>query len=99
MIINQPMSRTIHIRKAEESDFAALATIFLAARRQAYHWRDPAELKREDFEPQTAGEAIFLAEDERQEILGFISVWELERFVHHLFVALDHQRHGIGKRL
>lgn len=93
------MNRPIHIRKAEKTDYVTLATIFLESRRRAYHWRDLAGLKLEDFEVQTAGEVIFLAEDERQEILGFISVWEPERFVHHLFVAPDHQRNGIGKRL
>jgi GNAT superfamily N-acetyltransferase len=93
------MNRTIHIRRAEKHDHATLATIFLEARCCAYRWRDPVDLKLEDFAVQTAGEVIFLAEDEQQEILGFISVWVSDRFVHHLFVAPDHQHNGIGRCL
>jgi len=93
------MRQTIHIRRAETPDSSELAKIFLDSRRHAYHWRNPADLKLEEFEAQTAGEVIFLAEDERHEILGFISVWEPDHFIHHLFVAPNHQRNGIGKHL
>lgn len=53
----------------------------------------------EDFAGQTEGEVIHLAEDHTGEILGFISVWEAENFVHHLFVSPGHQRKGVGKAL
>ena len=42
---------------------------------------------------------IFLGENEDGAILGFISVWEPDHFIHHLFVHPDHQRQGIGQLL
>ena len=46
----QKMTRTIHIRRVEPTNHGTLASIFLESRRRAYHWRNPAEMKLEDFE-------------------------------------------------
>lgn len=87
------------IRAAKEGDYPALAKIFLEARRDAFIWANASAHALHDFEEQTAGEMIHLAEDEHAEILGFISVWEAENFVHHLFVSPRHQRKGVGTAL
>jgi ribosomal protein S18 acetylase RimI-like enzyme len=93
------MNTGISIRKAEAEDSAALARIFVESRLAAFYWQNPARFRLEDFEKETAGEAVFVAEDGNRKLLGFISVWEPERFVHHLYIAPDQQRRGIGKRL
>jgi ribosomal protein S18 acetylase RimI-like enzyme len=93
------MNTGISIRRAEAKDSAALARIFVESRLEAFYWQNPARFRLEDFEKETAGEAVFVAEDGSGTILGFVSVWEPERFVHHLYIAPGQQRRGIGKRL
>ncbi|RYD19560.1 MAG: N-acetyltransferase, partial [Verrucomicrobiaceae bacterium] len=45
-------------------------------------------------------EIIHVAEDpESGALLGFISVWSKEHFVHHLYVTPDQQRCGTGSAL
>ena len=89
----------MRIRAAKKEDHPALAAIFLHARREYFTWTDPESHALEDFAEQTEGEAIHVAENDSGEILGFISVWEAENFIHHLFVSSDHQRKGVGKAL
>ncbi|MCG3147997.1 MAG: hypothetical protein PCFJNLEI_01439 [Verrucomicrobiae bacterium] len=82
------------IRKAQPADYPQLAQIFLDARRQVFPWQIPVL---SDFEQQTAGEIIYVAVEKKP--VGFISIWEPDRFIHHLYVAPQHQRCGIGKQL
>lgn len=89
----------IHIRRATVADCPDLSEIFLAARRQAFTWCDPASFHAGDFMDQTIGEAIYLAHDAESRTLGFISIWEQDRFVHHLYVAPEHQGRGVGTHL
>jgi ribosomal protein S18 acetylase RimI-like enzyme len=89
------------IRRAIESDIPQLEALFLITRRQTFTWEKPDKFKLDDYKKATDGETIFVAEDDTGKILGFISVWEKDSppFVHHLFVALDQQRQGIGEAL
>lgn len=91
----------ITIRKAKPSDTESLAQLFLEARCSTFYWQDTTLFQLQDFEQQTIGEVIFVAENAEQKILGFISVWEKDRpvFIHHLFIASAHQREGIGTLL
>src|SRR5271154_1997561 len=93
------MSVEINIRRAEAKDSVALARLFVDSRLETFYWQNPARFRLEDFEKETAGETVFVAEDGTGKLLGFISVWEPERFVHHLYVVPDQQRRGIGRRL
>jgi GNAT superfamily N-acetyltransferase len=87
------------IRRSTDADTPALARIFLAARVQAFHWLDPDSFGISDFAAKTEGETIYLAEGGNGCPVGFISVWRLESFVHHLYVDPGHQWQGIGSRL
>ena len=89
----------ISLRPATPGDTPALASLFLEVRRSTFTWRDASTFMLEDFEAQTVAEDITLAENEHGELLGFISVWEPESFVHHLFVATAAQGMGVGRRL
>ncbi len=82
-----------------ETDTPALEQLFLEARIRAFHWCDPSSFLRSDFSIQTEGEIVHLAEDSRGSLLGFISVWRLENFIHHLYIAPGHQRAGVGSQL
>lgn len=92
----------IRIRRATDADTPSLELLFLAARLDAFHWCAPSSFRLSDFSVQTEGEIIHLAEDDEtpgSPPLGFISVWLLENFVHHLYVSPGHQRKGIGTQL
>jgi GNAT superfamily N-acetyltransferase len=41
---------------------------------------------------------MFVARN-HENILGFISIWSEEDFIHHLYVSQSHQKRGIGKAL
>ena len=50
------------IRVMQETDIPQLAQLFLKGRRQTFHWVDPAHFRLEDFDEQTRGEQIWIAE-------------------------------------
>tara|TARA_R110002049_G_scaffold161450_13_gene327030 strand:+ start:2510 stop:2914 length:405 start_codon:yes stop_codon:yes gene_type:complete len=79
-------------------DLPALQRIYLQTRAEKFHWLDQADLRTSDFERDTEGERIWVAETARQ-IVGFASVWEQENFVHHLFVLPSHAGKKIGSAL
>lgn len=89
----------MRIRPASVSDHPALAELFLQVRREIFTWQDSASFRLDDFAIETEGEVIHLAENEEGRLLGFISVWEPENFVHHLFIAGNSRGTGIGKAL
>src|SRR6185295_8677621 len=76
-----------------------LASLFLESRRRTFHWKDPLEFQLADFEKQTTGEVVSVAVDQDEKIIGFVSVFESDRFIHHLFVHPDYQRNEIGRLL
>lgn len=93
------MFSPLHIRSAMPEDTPALAKIYTESRRAAFHWECPDRFHPADFAPDTEGELLFLAEDARCQVLGFVSVWEPGSFIHHLFVTPSHQGRGIGRAL
>src|ERR1035438_9572663 len=95
-MVSGQMVPEIGIRRAEAKDSGALARIFVESRLETFYWQNPARFRLEDFEKETAGETVFVAEDGSGKILGFISVWEPERFVHHLYIALPPPRVHLG---
>ncbi|MEK7953794.1 GNAT family N-acetyltransferase [Luteolibacter soli] len=91
-----PRPPLLNLRAALPADQAALADLYLRSRRAAFTWRNPEDFQLDDFTRDTEGELIHLAEYEDGTLLGFISLWEAENFIHHLFVCPDHLRQGIG---
>jgi GNAT superfamily N-acetyltransferase len=51
---------------------------------------------RADFLRDTEGEALFVAVGNNGDPHGFISVWEPEAFIHHLYVRQDSRGRGVG---
>ena len=86
------------IRVMEQKDIPQLAQLFLKSRRDTFHWVEPARFQLDDFEQQTAGEEIWIAEHGGN-ICGFIAIWKPDNFVHHLYVSTDWHGHGIGRAL
>ncbi|MBI3237096.1 MAG: GNAT family N-acetyltransferase [Chlamydiales bacterium] len=86
----------ITIRRSNDNDIPQLEKLFLITRQQTFVEENPNKFTLEDFKKTTVGELIFVAEDQDGKILGFISIWEEDKFIHHLFVTPGHQRKGIG---
>lgn len=89
----------MRVRQAVKEDEGELARIFLVARLQVFTWWDVEEFRLEDFAAETEGEAVSVVEAERGRLVGFISVWEREKFVHHLYVDPEAQGSGFGTAL
>jgi len=87
------------VRPAIDADLPVLARIYLRGRREIFPWQDHESFRLEDFAEQTEGEVIRVAENGAGEVTGFLSVWEPENFVHHLFVADGHRGTGTGRAL
>lgn len=86
------------VRSATPADAPALRALFLRSRRAAFGWQDRALFQRSDFDAQTQGERLWLAQDGTR-TAGFIAVWEPERFIHHLHVDPRWARRGVGSAL
>ena len=86
------------IRLMAEQYIPQLAQLFLKIRRQTFHWVEPVQFQLDDFTKQTEGERVWVAEHGAN-ICGFISIWQPDNFVHHLYVASDWHGQGIGRAL
>lgn len=88
----------IIIRPSVAEDIDALKKLFLDARLSTFTWAEPGAFRLEDFEQETYGEKILVAVTE-DTIGGFISLWEYDHFIHHLYIRNDLQGKGIGSAL
>lgn len=87
----------IGIREMHPGEEAICAAIFNRAWNTAMPHR-PRLVTVEQFLIETEGERVFVATGEAG-ISGFISIWMIDAFVHHLYVDPSSQRHGIGAEL
>ena len=90
---------TFAIRHATDDDRPALRELFLQARRATFTWAAADTFRLDDYDGQTRGERVLLAQAADGSLAGFVALWEPERFVHHLYLAADQQRKGIGRAL
>jgi GNAT superfamily N-acetyltransferase len=82
----------------EESDLKALRNLYLRVRRSNFLWLKDAALNSRSFDKDTAGEHILVAKIE-DEVVGFVSGWLPDNFIHHLFIENSYQNKGIGRLL
>lgn len=88
----------IHVRPAQDDDTPAMRTLFLRVRMETPAWRPSEPPRLEDFDAQVEGERLWVAQAEHQ-LAGFISLWEADSFIHHLFVDQRWSRRGAGRML
>lgn len=89
----------LSVRVAAATDLAVLQELFLASRRQTYTWMAGDTFHLSDLEQQTRGETMLVAEDARGAIAGFVSIWDADHFIHHLYVDRGRHRMGVGRAL
>lgn len=90
---------SLTIRPATDDDAEALARIYLDARMAHFHWVPRSELALTDFARDSQYEIVWVATDTNAHVLGFVSVWEPDSFIHLLFVAPGYENQGIGRAL
>ncbi|KUZ86314.1 acetyltransferase [Burkholderia ubonensis] len=90
---------SITVRDAVAEDVPALRELFLRSRRETFVWQSGDAFQLADFDAQTEGERRLVAEDEGGRLAGFVSVWEPDHFIHHLYVDRPHHRRGVGRAL
>ncbi|MGM0168584.1 hypothetical protein IGI39_004339 [Enterococcus sp. AZ135] len=88
----------IQIREMILQDKPRLQQLYLESRRATFYWDDPELMHIEDFDHDTEDERIFVAEAQ-QTIIGFISLYVPDNFIHCLFVDDDYKGNGAGHRL
>ncbi|KVP79174.1 GNAT family N-acetyltransferase [Burkholderia ubonensis] len=90
---------TITVRDAVAGDVPVLRELFLRSRRETFFWQPGDAFRLTDFDVQTKGERLRIAEDDSGRCAGFVSVWEPDHFIHHLYVDRSHHRRGVGRAL
>ncbi|MEA5428811.1 GNAT family N-acetyltransferase [Arcicella lustrica] len=85
----------ILITESKPTDLPALRTLFLQERINTFTWLNTSLFSIADFDKETAGEFVLVAKEDNK-IVGFITVWEEDNFIHHLFIDEKHQNQGIG---
>ena len=88
----------LQIRDFKEDDRYALRDIYLLSRMHTFTWFDTSEYALADFDKDTEGEWILVA-DYGGAVIGFISCWLPDNFIHHLFVHPAYIKQGVGKLL
>lgn len=86
------------IRPASPEDRPTLRAIYARCRATA-HWLPPENREDADLDRDAWGESIWVACDEANCPVGFVSVWRPDSFVHHLYIHPDWQGRGLGRAL
>ena len=86
------------LRIATPIDSLSLQEIFSEAIANA-QWLPLSARLKTDFRSVSEGEKVVVCCNFEEKILGFVSVYEPDSFIHHLYVASPNQREGAGKAL
>jgi ribosomal protein S18 acetylase RimI-like enzyme len=88
----------LSVRPFEEKDRSAVESIYRECLSGAT-WLPSVVKEKLDFARDTEGEVLLVAAGSDDAPQGFVSVWEAEAFIHHLYVRNGSQQQGIGKQL
>lgn len=88
----------VRITESRETDLDSLRELFLRVRQATFSRADSTSFGILDFDKETEGEYILVALW-GECVVGFISVWMQDNFIHHLFVDVAYQQKGIGTAL
>lgn len=88
----------MNIRKPSIEDIESLEQLFRLTRQHTFVLRRPEEFKIGDYVKSTNEDEVWVA-DENAFIIGFVSIYVSDNFIHNLFVHPEHQRMGVGSKL
>ena len=86
------------MRRAGPEDEEALRDLYRKAVAVA-PWLPPDARAGRDLRAESKSETLFVCCEAEGAILGFVSVYAADAFVHHLYVSPHHQRQGVGTAL
>lgn len=86
------------IRPADAGDVQGIHDLYAAAIADA-SWLPPEVKPGPGFAAVSVDEVVVVCRDATGELLGFVSVYTPESFIHHLYVAGIHQGRGAGTAL
>ncbi len=89
---------TIGIRPAMVADMQGLQALLDEVYRNAF-WLPSSASRSLDITMVTKGERMTVAVNRAGQIVGLVSVYEADAFIHHLYVAAACHRQGIGTQL
>jgi GNAT superfamily N-acetyltransferase len=99
--VSRPACKTLNLtirRAANASDIADAAEIYVRSGTAAFAWRPPDYFKAEDFKLFAEQEEVWLALM-GEAVVGVLSLFPAENFIHCLYVDPDAQGLGIGRSL
>jgi len=88
----------LKISEIQEADKTDLRTLYLEVRKKHFTWENINSFTLSSFDLDTTGELILVAKINKK-IVGFISSWLPDNFIHHLYIDSDHQGKGIGSQV
>lgn len=88
----------MEIIRFQPHHYEATARIYLESRVTTFSFIDTTAYCLTDFAKDTYGEEIWVAVKQGI-VMGFISIWSPENFIHHLFVSPKYLKRGIGLEL
>lgn len=89
----------VSVETPTAADLPAIARVYYAARIATMTWLDPSRFNVSDFASHAAGEDVLVARSPNGEVVGFISVWSPDDFIHMLYVDPTSQGRGAGTAL
>lgn len=89
---------SIKIRDYTLNDRDRCREILYSIQINNFKWIDQSKIELDDFDHITEGEKIFVACIEH-DVIAFASVWEIDFFLHSLYIDQVYQRKGVGKDL
>lgn len=95
--VNSALSKNMIIEEVKENELNDLLAIFNAAKSSATGFKN-IDTDIEEFLKEIDGEKLFVAKCNNN-IVGFLSIWEQENFIHHLYITPEYQNQGIGSAL
>ncbi|MHA1571239.1 MAG: GNAT family N-acetyltransferase, partial [Alphaproteobacteria bacterium] len=85
----------ISVRPYWSRDRADCSGLFEIVQREIFPNDNPAKFSRDRFRSDTGGEEIWVAQADRQ-VVGFVTLWRPDPFIHYLLVHRDWRGRGIG---
>jgi GNAT superfamily N-acetyltransferase len=99
--VSRPACKTLNLtirRAANPSEIADAAQLYVRSGSAAFAWRPKGYFRAEDFVRFVADEEVWLALM-GEAIVGILSLFRTENFIHCLYVDPDAQRLGVGRAL
>lgn len=88
----------LYVREMVRDDLTQVQLIYLRSRSLAFKWIDSDVLELSDFNKDTVDEEVLVAVDSNH-IIGFISIFHPDNFIHLLFVDPTQISRGTGSLL